>query len=165
MLPNLKLVGSIVVLGLAAACQPQQAAMPTVDAAAVRTAIEGENAKWTQAYLAKDAAALAALYTDDAILAMPNAPRVTGREAIAAAYAAVFTQASPTTNDVTIDRLEVAQSGDFAYVVGTYGGTSTMADGSSMADTGKYTAVLKNVNGQWMLAVDGWSSDMPAGGM
>jgi uncharacterized protein YegP (UPF0339 family) len=34
-----------------------------------------------------------------------------------------------------------------------------------MADTGKYTAVFKNVNGQWMLAADGWSSDMPAGGM
>jgi len=165
MLPNLKLVGSIVVLGLAAACQPQQAGLPAVDAAAVRTAIEGENAKWTQAYLAKDAAALAGLYTEDAILAMPNAPRVVGREAIAAAYAAVFTQLSPATNDVTIDRLEVAQAGDFAYVVGTYGGTWTMADGGSMADTGKYAAVFKNVNGQWMFAVDGWSSDMPAGGM
>ncbi len=139
--------------------------MPTVDAAAVRTAIEGENVKWTQAYLAKDATTLAGLYTEDAILAVPNTPRVIGREAIASAYAAVFTQTSPTTNDVTIDRLEVAQSGDFAYVVGTYGGTWTMADGSSMADTGKYTAVFKNVNGQWMLAVDGWSSDMPAGGM
>ncbi len=165
MLQNMKFLGAVAVLGLAAACQPQQAAMPAVDAAAVRTAIEGENVKWTQAYLAKDAAALAALYTEDAILAMPNTPRVIGREAIAAAYGAVLTQVSPVTNDVTIDRLEVAQSGDFAYVVGTYGGTWSMADGSSMADTGKYTAVFKNVNGQWMLAVDSWSSDMPAGGM
>jgi len=165
MFGRVRVMGPVMMLGLAMACQPQEAGLPTVDVAAVRTAIEGENAKWSQAYLAKDAAALAALYTEDAILAMPNAPRVNGREAIAAAYGAVFAQVSPTTNDVTVDRIEVAQSGDFAYVVGTYGGTSTMADGSSSADTGKYVAVFKNVNGQWMLAVDTWSSDMPAGGM
>lgn len=165
MLGRVRVLGSVLVLGLAAACQPQQASPPAVDAAAVRTAIEGANAKWSEAYLAKDAAALAALHTEDAILAPPNAERASGREAIAAAYAALFTEITPTANEVSVDRLEVAQSGDLAYQVGTYRGTTTLADGSSVSDTGTFVSVFKNVNGQWMLAVDTWNSDIPAGGM
>jgi uncharacterized protein (TIGR02246 family) len=43
---------------------------------------------WTKAVLAGDAAGLAALYADDAVLAMPGAPAARGSKAIADTLAA-----------------------------------------------------------------------------
>ena len=170
MLKNVKVLGAVFVFGLAAACQPETqqagvAAEYTVDAVAIRAAIESSNNEWNQAWLAGDGAALAGLYTEDAILAIPNEPRVGGRDAIAAAYTAVFTEVSPTTSDITIDHLDIAKSGEVAYVVGSFSGTMSTPDGTSFEDTGKYVAVFKNVNGEWLIAVDIWNSDMPAAGM
>ncbi len=135
MLKNVRVLGAVFVLGLAAACQPQQAEEVTVDTEAIRAAIESENNKWNQAWLAGDGAALAGLYTEDAILAMPNTPRVSGRDAIAAAYDATLSSVSPTTSEITLDHLDIAKSGEVAYAVGTYSGTSSLPDGTSVADT------------------------------
>ena len=165
MLKNVRVLGAVLVLGLAVACQAQQAEEATVDTEAIRAAIESANNEWNQAWLAGDGAALAGLYAEDAILAMPNAPRVGGRDAIAAAFTAVLTDLSPTTSEITLDHLDIAKSGEVAYAVGSYSGVSSTADGTSSEDIGKYVAVFKNVNGDWLLAVDIWNSDLPAAGM
>ena len=163
---------AVFVLGFAAACQTQEAeqtgateeATVAVDTEAIWAGIDIANEKWIQAAEAADPAALASLYTEDAILAPPNAPRAVGRAAIEAAFAEVFTEVKFGEHDLTIDHLGIPESGELAYVVGSYSGPLIFADGTTVDDAGKYVAIFKNVNGEWLLAVDTWSSDTPAAG-
>jgi len=171
MFKTMRVLVAIFVLGFAAACQTQEAEQTgateevtvAVDAEAIRAGIEIANEKWSQAAEAADATALASLYMNDAILAAPNTPRAVGRAAIEAGFAEMFTQVKFGASDITIDHLGIPESGELAYVVGSYSGPMINADGSTFDDAGKYVAVFKNVNGEWLLAVDSWSSDTPAG--
>lgn len=53
-----------------------------VEAHEVREAIETANAQWTAAFNRGDAAAVAALYTPDAIVMPPDSDMIRGRQAI-----------------------------------------------------------------------------------
>src|SRR5689334_25398525 len=63
------------------------AGTPNVDASAVRQAIDSNNARFDAAVLQGDTAALAGLYTDDAIFMSPNNPAARGHAANAQAFA------------------------------------------------------------------------------
>ncbi len=173
MLRAMRVLVAVFVLGFAAACQTQEAeqagateeATATIDVDAVRAEIEAANAKWSEAALAADPVALAGLYAEDAILVAPGEPRAEGRAAIEAVFTEMFTKMTFGDSDITIDDLNVAESGEIAYVVGSYTGPMTLADGTTFDDAGTYVAVLKNVNGEWLLAVDTWHSEAAAEGM
>jgi uncharacterized protein (TIGR02246 family) len=161
MFKTMRVLVVVFVLGFAAACQTQEAeqtgateeATVAVDTEAIRAGIDIANEKWSQAAEAADATALASLYMEDAILAPPNAPRTVGRAAIEAAFVEMFTQVKFGDTDLTIDHLGIPESGELAYVVGSYSGPMIAADGTTFEDAGKYVAVFKNVNGEWLLAV------------
>ena len=53
-----------------------------VDTTKIEAQLKQDEARWNQAYAAHDAAALAGAYADDAALANPGAPLVTGIDAI-----------------------------------------------------------------------------------
>ena len=60
-------------------------------------------------------------------------------------------------------RVEVAKSGDMAYLSGTYEVTMSDAGGKPVSDHGKYLEVWeKQADGKWKCGADGWSSDLPA---
>jgi uncharacterized protein (TIGR02246 family) len=90
-----------------------------VDTATIEKQLKDNEAKWNRAYAEHDAKALAGAYADDAALANPGAPIVTGAEAIrkeAAAFAA-----DPNLKvEFAADRIQVAASGDLAYTRGHY---------------------------------------------
>jgi uncharacterized protein (TIGR02246 family) len=112
-----------------------------------------------KAALARDWAALAALYVEDAVFHPPNMPGVKGRAAIRGWFENFPPLTSFKATNVTVDG-----QGDFAYVVGTY--TTTMAPPGApgpVNDKGKFVEVRrKQPDGRWLIAVDMFSSDLPA---
>lgn len=129
------------------------------DAASVRSAIETGNEAWIAAATAGDAAALTALYTDDAYVLIPDQDLAHGSAAIQSAFEGLFEQI--TFEDVTIDieHLDVAGSGDVAYGVGTYTDRMLLADGTTVEEAGKFTAVYENVDGEWLMVADAWNAN------
>ena len=60
-------------------------------------------------------------------------------------------------------KVEVATSGDLAYVSGTYEERMTDASGKTVNDRGKYLEVWeKQADGTWKVVADIWNSDLPA---
>ena len=91
----------------------------------------------------------------------PNAAAATTKEAIRKAWKDVF--------DVTVNgswkasNVKVANSGDMAYVSGTYEFTMNGPSGKEISDRGKYLEVWKKqADGKWKCEADIWNSDVPA---
>ena len=124
--------------------------------AAVRSAIEAGNKKFSAAVTKGDAAALAALYTTDAQAFPPNSDVVKGRAAIQAMWKGVLDSG---VTGAELATTEVEAQGPLASEVGTY--VIKLKDGS-VADRGKYVVVWKKVGAQWLLHRDIWNTSQPA---
>lgn len=161
---------AVIVLGLAA-CETQPAteegttAEPATDTAAIETTIDETNNRFEAAIESNDPDAVAALYTDDAIVLPPGMPRVEGKEGIRAMFADWLSNDPEAMVTLTSDEVVVAESGDIAYEVGTATGGGTGPDGQPYDFTGKYLVTWENVDGQWLIAADAWSDDAPPPGM
>lgn len=110
--------------------------------------------RWVAAANSKDAAGLAGLYTDDALLMPSNMASVKGRAAIQASWKGMLDQGA---HNVSLTRVSGAQAGEWGYEVGTY---SAMFGNSP--DKGKYMLSLKKgKDGKWLIQEDIFNSDMP----
>ena len=136
-------------LSTAAALGPEREAPP------VRKAIEAGNEAFMAAFAAHDAAAVAALYAEDAKLLPPNAPILEGRAAIQAFWQAVMGMGIASAR---LDIQEVDALGDTAVEVSLF--TLYTADGT-VADYGKYIVEWKRVKGQWLLYRDIFNTSQP----
>lgn len=117
-------------------------AATSADIAAVRDA-------WLAAAARDDAAAVAAMYTDDAIFVATEAPAARGRAAIQQALAESF----PISTVDTVDSKEVVVSGDVAYDYGEYQQTVTPPNGAQQTFRGHYVVVLRRqADGSWKLS-------------
>jgi uncharacterized protein (TIGR02246 family) len=98
---------------LATACAPRQAAPPRPDENAIRTALNAELAKFPPAAAAKDTAALANLFTQDATWILPDASTFTDHANIVAGAKALFgTFESMTISQIVIDKLVVVSDSE-----------------------------------------------------
>ncbi|MBT8401444.1 MAG: SgcJ/EcaC family oxidoreductase, partial [Rhodothermia bacterium] len=131
---------------------PPPASLSEEDLATIRAAGDAFEA----AGASNDWTAVAALYTEDAVLMPPNAPSVTGRAAIQE----VFEQFPTITSmDLTIE--DIQGSGDLATVRGSYS-LAMDIEGDTVEDTGKYLEVRrKQADGSWPMIIDTWNSDIP----
>lgn len=141
-----------VAMAALASCQP---AAGKVDTAQIAAQLKQAEVKWNQAYAAHDAATLASAYADDAALANPGAPILTGIDAIRKETAAFA--ADPNLQvQFASDRVQVAASGDLAYTRGHY--TLTMTDPATSKPTnssGNYLTVWqKQPDGTWKAVED-----------
>lgn len=137
------------------ACQSSGPASLT---GADKAAIEASLAEWVKGALANDWAAVAATYTEDAVLMPPNSPIVEGRANIQAYF-----EGFPPVRELTATNVEVLGQGDTAYVRGTYTMTIAAEDAEAIMDTGKYLEVRKKQpDGSWLLHRDMFSSDLAA---
>ena len=154
---------------LVAACAPKAettvkdsastAAPPVVDVAAVRQAIEQINTKFADALQRGDSAAIAAAYTDDAVLMAPGAPASRGRAEISGAAANLVQSMKFTDVKLTTTNVDVA--GDYAVETGTYVMTVAPKAGKAVPDKGKYIVVWKKqADGSWKLYRDIWNTDI-----
>lgn len=110
-------------------------------------------AEYAAAYNAKDAAKVAALYAEDALVMPPNEPMVKGRANIQARLQRELKE------DVTLQLTptESTISGSQAFEAGT--ATVKLPDGRTEKE--KYLVVYKRVGSEWKIAFDIWNSDTP----
>lgn len=126
-------------------------------------AAEDEIRKVDQAYFdavkAKDANAIAAVYTDDAVSMAPNAPALVGHEGIVKYYQDFLKlpQLAMTGGPETI---KISDDGTMAYDSGKYSVSWVDAKGKTMKDEGKYLEVLRKVDGKWKVVTDANNSNM-----
>ena len=157
---------SVTAMLLLSACQPGETAANNAQGeatAAVRVAdeqaIRGIVDTWVQLIKAKDAAAIAALYSEDGAVMPPNAPIGKGRNAIQQTWASMM-QTPGFDLAIVPDQIIVSSSGDMALDRGTYR-LAVAPDGKAQTDTGKYVVVWRKIGNEWKAAADIFNSDLP----
>lgn len=123
---------------------------------ATRSAIDAGVKKWSDAAAKGDAAALSALYAEDAMVFPSNSDIVKGNAAIRKFWQGFIDTG---VKNVALNTLEVDVLGDTAIEVGTY--ASTGVDGKAV-DKGKYIVVWKRVGSDWKIHRDIFNTSMPA---
>jgi uncharacterized protein (TIGR02246 family) len=151
-------IATLAISGCSAPSEPSQANRQQTAAdheGAIRVATD----RWLGLIRQKDAAAIAALYTEDGALMPPNMPLAQGRAAIEQGWRNMM--ATPGF-DLTFapEQIVVAAAGDMALDRGTYRFTATGPTGPA-TETGKYVVVWRNVGGEWKAAADIFNSDGP----
>jgi ketosteroid isomerase-like protein len=137
-------------------CQPAQpAADPQADTAAARAGIEATNQRLAQAVAAADVEGVRAVYTADAKVLPPNAPEVSGVDAIADWFSGL---SSAGIDGLELEIAEVAAHGRTAHEVGRF----TLRAGGQVIDEGKYIVIWqRGDDGTWRLHRDIFNSDRP----
>jgi uncharacterized protein (TIGR02246 family) len=110
--------------------------------------------EWAAAFNAKDAAKIASLYAEDAVLMPPNQPTVKGRANIEAHWKGEIQQGA---TNMQLNPVESSISGSQAFEAGT----STLTLPGGQTERGKYLAILKRVGNEWKIAYDIYNSDAP----
>ena len=121
-------------------------------ASAQKAEIEAVNAKWTEFFGKGDFAAIASLYTTDAIAFPPGSAMVQGRAAIEAMLKGMGEQVS----DPKLTTLDVKLLGPTAArEIGTFSFKTKAPPQQEV--TGKYVVVWEKVGDDWKLASDIWN--------
>ena len=116
--------------------------------------LKGMEDVWQSALDAKDPAAMAAMYTEDAVLLPANSESVSGRASIEAFWTETLAGGI---SGLAKDDEAYAHS-DLGYTVGTY---TLMDAGGTTIDEGKYIVIWRNVDGAWKMHRDIWNSSVP----
>jgi ketosteroid isomerase-like protein len=138
------------------------AGAPAPDAAAVRQAIDAANARYSNGVIQGDTAAIAGLYTDDAIVMAANVPVARGHDAIAKNIAGLI--AAMKVSAFKLETQDVILSGDYAIETGAYEVTGVPAKATKPVHTvGKYLVLWKKqADGSYKILRDVANSDAPA---
>jgi ketosteroid isomerase-like protein len=107
--------------------------------------------EFTVAFDARDAARVASLYAEDAVVLGQGTPMRKGRAVIQRNFELLF----KTDRVVTITNLEVYANGDIGYQVGT--ALSEGTNGGALA--GKFVTIWKISQGEWRIAYDMFNAD------
>jgi uncharacterized protein (TIGR02246 family) len=119
-----------------------------------KATIEKLNDVWTAAFNKGDAAAVAALYTEDAYVLPPGSAMVKGRAAIEA----FWRQAAQQMTDAKLTTLDVLPLGrSAAREIGAV--TLKTKSQPPQEVVGKYVVVWRKVGRDWKLATDIWNTD------
>jgi uncharacterized protein (TIGR02246 family) len=119
-----------------------------------KATIEKLNDVWTAAFNKGDAAAVAALYTEDAYVLPPGSAMVKGRAAIEAFWRQAAQQMSDA-KLTTVDVLPLGRSA--AREIGTVALKTKSQPPQEVV--GKYVVVWRKIGRDWKLATDIWNTD------
>jgi uncharacterized protein (TIGR02246 family) len=126
------------------------ASAPPIPVAARRTIAE-TNARWLAAMKRQDAAAIAAIYGDDAVFITPTGETVHGRAAIEKFERERFEHAGRVL-DGTIEDEGLTRSGELVYEWGHARLRTVRADGAEGTVTGRFLTVwAADSNGRWRI--------------
>ena len=130
--------------------------------AAEEAAIRALDEQWSATAAKNDLDGTLAFYSEDAVLLPPNAPIARDAKAIRDSWAGLL--GPNTAVSWTVSKVEVAKSGDIAYLYGAYQlSIKDPKGGPAMNDTGKLLEVWKKQSdGKWKCIVDTYNSDLPA---
>jgi uncharacterized protein (TIGR02246 family) len=150
------IVGCSLVIALLLGVGYAQMADTAADVAAINAVREA----YIAAETAGDAAAVAALYADNATLMPSNRPAVSGKPAIEAFLREQYAAMSMA---VTVTPRETKAAGDVGYDTGSTVVTLTpKAGGKAMPSNGKYGVTLaRQADGSWKITNLIYNEDMP----
>ena len=134
---------------------------PGPDVRAEESAIRALDEQWSATAVKNDVDGTVAFYAEDAVLLPPNAPIAQDRKAIRESWAGVL--GLNTAVSWTPTKIEVAKSGELAYLYGVYQlSIKDPKEGPTFTDKGKILEVWKKLDGNWKCIVDTYNSDVPA---
>ena len=154
---------AVCLLALALALAPAHGQSPTPEPPVVIERALGELDKaWSDAAAAKDVDKVVSYYAGNALVLPSNAAAATTKEAIRAIWKDMLTTPGTKISWKPF-KIETAQSGELAYITGTYQMTMNDAKGKPAKENGKYVEIFKKqTDGSWKVIVDIWNSDLPA---
>jgi uncharacterized protein (TIGR02246 family) len=126
------------------------ATAPQVDLTAEEEAVRAVSARWLQLEGAKDAAAIASLFTEDGAIYRENEEPMVGPAAIQAHMAKEYAAAPQASSSWSTDRVDIATSGDLAVERGAWTATGT-PDGD---DHGWFVTLYRKVGEEWKVVAD-----------
>jgi uncharacterized protein (TIGR02246 family) len=130
------------------------------DAHALR---EGEIAAFVKDWSGKDAERIAAHYTDDGNVMVPNSPMMTGKGAIGKAMKDALADPNWSLALQPV-QVEVSKGGDLGYTRGTYVLTATdPASKKAVTEKGRFVTIFrKEADGSWKAVQDINNAEAPA---
>ena len=150
------LCGPVALLAILSSCSSS----PPPDLKAEEIAIRQADAQWSKAAESGDLDRTVSYYSSDAQLLPPHSPIAVSSAAIRAAWEPLLAPALAVSWKAS--KVEVARSGDFAYVIGTYLIAMKDSHGKPKDDTGKLIEVWKKqADGKWKCVADTFNSDLP----
>jgi uncharacterized protein (TIGR02246 family) len=128
---------------------------------ALEKKIRDLDAEWAAAAAAGNVDKTVSYYADNAVVLPANAPVANTKEAIHAQWKKDLE--GMVSGSWKANRVEVAESGDMAWVSATFDWVSKDASGKKVTDHGKYLEVFqKQADGSWKCTADCWNSDLSA---
>ena len=132
--------------------------MSLATAAAGPAGAQAVDEAWRKAITANDLNALIAVYAEDAVMWLPDAPEAKGREAIRKSYAGLL--AANTVTGATLSNTHYQTSGNLSVGWGDFSLTlSPKAGGNPVTLTGRFSVIARNEGGTWVYVVDHASAD------
>jgi len=155
---------SLALLLAFASCAPAKApAPPAADPTALRDTIQAREREWSAAFLARNAAGVAALYSEDGAQVQASGDSFKGRDAITKAMQAQFDTIDVTTREDITE--EIIPAGEYIVEIGhySYQGTSrTDKAKAPRSSAGRYMVLWrKDADGVWRLLRDIGSEAAP----
>ena len=142
-------------------CSSTQQTAPADTRAADEAAVRKTDADWATAAQTKQVDSWVAFYSDDVLVLPPNEQAATGKDSVHKTIGDLLALPGLSVNWKAA-KVEVAKSGDLAYVQGAYELGMKDPKGKPVSDHGKYVEVWKKQpDGSWKCAVDTWNSDLP----
>jgi len=146
-----------VMLAAAAALTLFGCAQPTMAPPApdLKAQIDANNAAWSASANRGDAAAVAAMYTENATMLPPGMDMQKGRAAIEKTIATI---GGSGVRNFVLTAIDVSQVGpDTAREIGRVTVEAPAPKKKWVTLTGKYVVIWKQVAGKWLLDVDIWN--------
>ena len=128
--------------------------------AADAEAIKATLAKAEEAFKTREFDAAMSMYADNAVLLVPGAPIIEGKDAIEGALQGTLADPNSTIT-ITPTKIEVARSGELAYAYGTGLTVTTDATtGKTTRQASKWVTVFKKqADGSWQAVADSFNND------
>jgi uncharacterized protein (TIGR02246 family) len=129
-----------------------------VDTKAAAAEIRKGDEDYFAAVKARDANAIAALYSNAAVSMPENSPPLVGHDAILK-FNQDFLKLPQLAMTGESETIRFSDDGTMAYDTGKYSVSFADAKGHIIKDEGKYLNVMKQVDGKWEIVVDAFSSN------
>jgi ketosteroid isomerase-like protein len=140
-------------------CRPALAGPPGADLAAAEAAVRKADADWAAAANTAGVDAWMSFYGTDSIVLLPNDHLVSGTEQVRDAVTHLLTLPRLVVAWHPV-KIEMARSGDLAYLTGAYELRFGDSHGMPLSDRGKILELWKKQpDGAWKCVLDTWNSD------
>jgi uncharacterized protein (TIGR02246 family) len=124
----------------------------------VQSAIRGLTQDFATAFNTGNYDQAAALFTPDGLLMPPQREGVQGQKPIELMLRKLGEAGY---QNLRLETIRVEESGDMAVEIGRYTVAVQQANGTTVADRGKFVQVWRRL-GIWLMTTNCWNSDLPA---